>query len=155
MESAIKRIENVLTSVLVTERKTQWDKELDKVAYIKNTSLHSACKSSQYKILYGRDTPKGLRDFEIPEALNHTIDTVEELKLVNPEIDLECEYNNGQTFTNSGSPSECSTPTILQDSTLNSPPNNSEPYDIDMYFVPANLGATIYHLPLEFILPSL
>ena len=60
---------------------------------MKNTSLHSACNSSSYKILYGRDPPKGLRDFETPEALHHTIDRVEELKLVNPEIDLECEFN--------------------------------------------------------------
>ena len=161
VESANKRTESILTSVLVKEQKTQWAEELDKVAYMKNTSLHSACKSSPYKILYGRDPPKGLRDFEIPEALHHTIDTVEELKLVNPELDLECEFNNDQTFADSRS-SECSTPSILHDSSLNSPPiynqdnlevplapNNSEPYDIDMHFDPANLRATIYHLPLS------
>ena len=50
VESANKRTESILTSVLVKEQKTQWAEELDKVAYMKNTSLHSACKKKVVRI---------------------------------------------------------------------------------------------------------
>ena len=42
-------------------------------------------------MLYGRDPPRGLRDYEFPEVLHDAIHTVEELKLVKPELEFEYE----------------------------------------------------------------
>ena len=91
VERANKRVENILTSLLEKEKNTHWAGELNKVAYMKNTSFHSACQSTPYKMLYGRDPPRGLRDYEIPEVFHDTIHTVEELKLVKPELEFESE----------------------------------------------------------------
>ena len=52
------------------EGHTHWAKELDKVAYMKNTSLHEVLNNSPYKVLYGRDPSKVLRDFDIPSSLH-------------------------------------------------------------------------------------
>ena len=91
VESANKRIENILSSLLDKSQQSNWVSELERVAYMKNTTIHSGCKKSPYKILYNRDPPKGLRDLNIPEELHHTINRTEDLKAFNPDFDIECD----------------------------------------------------------------
>ena len=55
VENANNRVENILQSLLEKECHSHWAKLLDKVAYMKNTSLHTLLNSSPYKVLYGRD----------------------------------------------------------------------------------------------------
>ena len=118
-------------------------------------------------MLYGRDPPRGLRDYEIPEVLHYTIHTVEELKLVKPELEFESETIGSlqmtQTLGSNIVPEDVTTPpfpgsthnftTSLTDLTsqdsieecFNS--GNSDPYDIEMRFDPKSLGATLIDLP--------
>ena len=89
VESANKRVENIITSLLEKFQHSNWVSELEKVAYMKNTTVHSVCKNSPYRILYNRDPPKGLRDFNLPEELHHSINSVEDLKALYPYSDNE------------------------------------------------------------------
>ena len=56
---------------------------------MKNTTVHSVCKHSPYRILYNRDPPKGLRDFNFPEESHPSIDSVEDFKALNSDFDSE------------------------------------------------------------------
>ena len=67
---------------------THWAKELNKVAYMKNTSLHEVLNNSPYEVLYGRDPPKGLRDFDIPSSLHAKINNVEDLVVILPDLEI-------------------------------------------------------------------
>ena len=47
----------IFYSELDREGHSHWAKELDRVAYLKNTTLHIVLNNSPYKVLYGRDPP--------------------------------------------------------------------------------------------------
>ena len=89
VESANKRVENILTSLLDKFQNSNWVSVLEKVAYMKNTTVYSVYKNSPYRILYNRDPPRGLRDFHLPEELHHSINDVEDLKASNPDFGNE------------------------------------------------------------------
>ena len=147
VESANKRIENILSSLLDKSQQSNWVSELERGAYMKNTTIHSGCKKSPYKILYNRDPPKGLRDLNIPEELHHTINRTEDLKAFNPDFDIECddqfEFN-------------LKTDTIIKnqesiETELNFT-STSDEYDIEMKFDADSLGAWFIHFPrLHFV----
>ena len=50
---ANKRVENIQQVCLIN-----FNTQLEKVAYLKNTTVHSVCKNSPYRILYNRDPPQ-------------------------------------------------------------------------------------------------
>ena len=83
------RVENILTSLLDNFQHSNWVSELEKVAYMKNTTVHSVCKNCPYRILYNRDPPKGLRDFNLPEELHHSIDSVEDFNALIPDLIMD------------------------------------------------------------------
>ena len=84
MENAKCRVENSLQSVLEKEGHSHWAKELDKVAYMKNTT-HTVLNNTPDKVLYGRDPPRGFRDFDIPSSLHFSINTVEDISKLFPK----------------------------------------------------------------------
>ena len=142
VESANKRIENILSSLFDKSQQSNLVSELERVAYMKNTTIHSGCKKSPYKTLYNRDPPKGLRDLNIPEELHHTINRTEDLKAFNPDFDIECddqfEFN---LKTDTIMKNQESIETELNFS------STSDEYDIEMKFDADSLGASVYTLP--------
>ena len=137
VESANKRVENILTSLLDNQH-SNWVSELEKVAYMKNTTVHSVCKHSPYRILYNRDPPKGLRDFNFPEELHPSIDSVEDLKALNSDFDNEpddqlennLEYHSAKVTMNQEAYE-----------------TGLDQYDIEMRIDGKSLGARVYTLP--------
>ena len=89
VEKTNNRVQNILQCILEREGHTHWAKELDKVAYMKNTSLHEVLNNSPYKVLYGRDPLKGLRDFDIPSSLHARINNVEDLEVILPDFEIK------------------------------------------------------------------
>ena len=87
-------VENILQSLSEKEGHSHWAKELDRVAYMKNTTLHTILSTSPYKVLYGRDPPRGLRDFDIPSTLHDSINTVEDLSSKFPSFETELLSDN-------------------------------------------------------------
>ena len=137
VESANKRVDNILTSLLDNFQHSNWVSELEKVAYMKNTTVHSVCKHSPYRILYNRDPPKGLRDFNLPEELHHSIDSVEDFNALNPEFDDD---PVGQSETRL----ESYSPTITMNQEASE--TGSDEYDIEMGISAKSLGASVYTL---------
>ena len=78
-------VENILQSALGKEGHSHWAKELDKVAYMENTTLHTVLNNTPYKVLNGRDPPRGLRDFDIPSSLHFSINSVEDISNLFPK----------------------------------------------------------------------
>ena len=151
VENANCRVENILQSVLEKEGHSHWAKELDKVAYMKNTTLHTVLNNTPYKVLYGRDPPRGLRDFDIPSSLHCSINTVEDISKLFPksqtlsdnedDIQLIEKVNSAcisnTTLTHSPYSSEC-------DSNISE--ESEDNYDLTLKFSPTKLGATVNHI---------
>ena len=97
VENANKRVENILTSLLDKFQHSNWVSELEKVAYMKNTTVHCACKNSPYTILYNRGPPKGLGDFHLPEELHHSINSVEDLEAL--KLDFGNEHRDHEILS--------------------------------------------------------
>ena len=152
-ENANNGVQNILQCILEREGHTHWAKELDKVAYIKNTSLHEVLNNSPYKVLYGRDPPKGLRDFDIPSSLHAKINNVEDLVVILPDLEIENIINDeegtplaGDIITPLKSPN-CSQLNSMDlndesDSYSSGGKGESNDYDISMNFDLSSLGAT-------------
>ena len=102
---------------------------------MKNTTVHSVCKNSSYRILYNRDPPKGLRDFNLPEELHHSIDSVEDFNALNPDFDDD---PAGQSETKL----ESYSPTMNQEASE----TGSDEDDIEMGISAKSLGASVYSL---------
>ena len=132
-------MENILTSLLDKFQHSNWVSELEKVAYMKNTTVHSVCKNSPYRILYNRDSPRGLRDFHLPEELHHSINDVEDIKALNPDFGNE----PGDQLENN---LESHSDTIMMKEEYDTD-SDSDEYDIEMNIDAKSLGASVYTLP--------
>ena len=157
VENANNRVQNILQCILEREGHTHWAKELDKVAYMKNTSLHEVLNNSPYKVLYGRDPPKGFRDFDIPSSLHAKINNVEDLEVILPDFEIESVINDeegtplaGDIITPLKSPN-CSQLNYMalnnqSGSYSSGGKGESNDYDISMNFDLSSLGATAGHV---------
>ena len=148
VENANGRVENILQSLLEKESHSHWAKELDRVAYMKNTTLHTILSTSPYKVLYGRDPPRGLRDFDIPSTLHHSINTVEDLSSKFPSFETELLSDNEDITY---SVEDVGSPFIPNTSQMESvslsenidSDNGWDHYDVTMNFDLTTLGATM------------
>ena len=153
VENANCRVENNLQSVLDREGHSHWAKELDRVAYLKNTTLHTVLNNSPYKVLYGRDPPRGLRDFDIPASHHPSVNTTEDISQLLPNFQGLFDNEDNARHTVEVSTSYNSNATSLILSTCSSECDSDIPeetesdnYDLTMNFSPTKLGATVNHL---------
>ena len=147
VENVNGRVENILQILLEKEGHSHWAKELDKVAYMKNTTLHTILSTSPYKVLYCRDPPRGLRDFDIPSTLHHSINTVKDLSSMFPSFETELLSDNEDitySVEDVGSPFIPNTSQIESVSLSENidSDNGSDHYDVTMNFDLTTLGAT-------------
>ena len=148
VENTNGRVENILQSLLEKGGHSHWAKELDRVAYMKNTTLLTILSTSPYKVLYGRDPPRGLRDFDIPSTLHHSINTVEDLSSKFPSFETELLSDNEDITY---SVEDVGSPFIPNTSQMESvslsenidSDNGSDHYDVTMNFDLTTLGATM------------
>ncbi|KAI6652400.1 hypothetical protein LOD99_7414 [Oopsacas minuta] len=119
VESANKRVENILTSLHDKFQHSNWISELEKVAY-KKTLLYTAFVRTVPIESYITEIPRGLRDFHLPEELHRSINDVEDIKVLNPDFGNE--------------------PGVETES-------DSDEYDIEMNIDAKSLGVSVYTLP--------
>ena len=139
--------------MLDREGHSHWAKELDRVAHPKNTTLHIVLNNSPYKVLYGRDPPRGLRDFDIPASLHPTVNTVEDINRLLPNRQGLFDNEDNACHTEEGNSSYISNATSVIHSQCSSDCDNDVPvetesdnYGLTMNFSPTKLGATVNHI---------
>ena len=153
VENANCRVENILQSVLDREGHSHWANELDRVAYLKNTTLHIVLNNSPYKVPYRRDPPRGLRDFDIPASLHPTVNTVEDINRLLPNRQGLFDNEDNACHTEEGNSSYISNATSVIHPTCSSDCDSDIPeetesdnYDLTMNFSPTKLGATVNYI---------
>lgn len=89
VERANQDVENMLTTWMQTNNTAQWNKGLQFVQFMKNTSLHSAIKMSPYEAMFGGKAKVGLKTSNIPLQVLKDITKEEELKSIIDGIVIE------------------------------------------------------------------
>ena len=105
---------------------------------MKNTTVHSICKHSPYRIIYNRYLPKGLRDFNFPEELHPSIESFEDLKALNFDFENETYDQLENNLELHGAKV-----TMNQEAYE----TGLDQYDIEMRIDAKSLGARVYALP--------